>query len=343
MNDRLMLLGSFLEVLIVSIVVSLIFLRLDDSANAILSRKSVLYLSVSLQPSLQILIIIYKLCEDLKLFDRERQDSMYSVGSFLVSWFVANLPLQIILCTLFSTISYAMINLRGDSVSDALYHFGIYLAVMQMEQLVTISLAFFFVSISREYGIASFLNNVLFCFYSQTTGFFLPLTILPVWVSWFQHISYLSFSYRILMTNEFQDRVFACPDSPLGPNNTDPSCIGNNILTGSGLKTDDVFIPFISLVVSFIIYLGVATALLVLKRPGSDAAIKSIKVKKSMQRKPSRKISKLIWNNNSDSGGNPIPNIEVKLDNVRVSLMPVSSLLQQTTQAFLKGSHKSHL
>jgi hypothetical protein len=102
---------------------------------------------------------------------------MYSVPAFLISWFIANLPLQVFSCVIFSAVFYPLVGLRGSSVSDAMYHYGVYLSIMVAEQLVTISFSFASISVFRDFAPSSLLANTLYTFYSVSAGFFIPSTM----------------------------------------------------------------------------------------------------------------------------------------------------------------------
>lgn len=76
-----------------------------------------------------------------------------------------------------------------------------------------------------------------YTFITLTSGFLVNLNEMPLYVRWVKNLSYMSYTYRILMSNEFLDRVFSgCPSN-------DPSeCaqyIGNDILTAQHVSVDD--------------------------------------------------------------------------------------------------------
>jgi hypothetical protein len=63
-QDRLNLWGSLLEVVIMGCVIGIIFWQMPDTPAGIQSRKSVLYLTASLQSYLCLMFVIYKLTDE---------------------------------------------------------------------------------------------------------------------------------------------------------------------------------------------------------------------------------------------------------------------------------------
>ncbi|KAJ3111998.1 hypothetical protein HDU96_005078 [Phlyctochytrium bullatum] len=212
-EDRLTLWGSIGEVFMLGLVMGSIFYRMEESPAGILSRKSLLYSVCALQNYLGLMFIIWKLCTELKVFDRERADKMYSVPAYLLSWYSINTFLYALLAIVFSILIYFMTGLRTD---DLAYHFGIFVICSILMQLVTISLGYFCVSFSRDFASASLIGNSIFTFLSMSSGFFIPLTSIPIYLRWIQSFSYITLGLRIYATNEFKDKVYACPNLPRG-------------------------------------------------------------------------------------------------------------------------------
>ncbi|KAJ3095113.1 hypothetical protein HDU97_007254 [Phlyctochytrium planicorne] len=251
-EDRMTLWGSIIEVFFLGIVMGSIFYQLDESPGGILSRKSLLYSVCALQNYLGLMFIIYKLCNELIVFDRERADKMYSVPAYLLSWFSVNIFLYAGLAVIFSTLIYFMVGLRSDDLS---YHFGIFALNNIMMQLVTISLGYFCVSLNRGFATASLIGNSFFTFLSMSSGFFIPLNSIPVYLRWFEKISYITYGLKIHATNEFDGKVYACPGLPAGV----PACRGETALEQLGMQPGLV-VPFIGLA-SIIVVLLLVTAL----------------------------------------------------------------------------------
>ena len=77
---------------------------MEETLPGVLTRRSALYIVTSMQPYLMLIFVIYKLSNELKIFDRERADNMYRVVPYLSSQFVSNLPFYIGFPLLYSVI-----------------------------------------------------------------------------------------------------------------------------------------------------------------------------------------------------------------------------------------------
>lgn len=80
------------------------------------------------------MFMVYKLSEEMIVFDRERVDKMYGVVPYILSWYIANAFVNILLPLIFTTIIYFMVGLRygGDGT-----YFSIFLASNIAMQFVT--------------------------------------------------------------------------------------------------------------------------------------------------------------------------------------------------------------
>lgn len=80
------------------------------------------------------MFMVYKLSGEMTVFDRERTDKMYSTIPYIISWYIANAFINILLPLIYTTIIYFMVGLRYSS--DARY-FAIFLASNVALQYVT--------------------------------------------------------------------------------------------------------------------------------------------------------------------------------------------------------------
>lgn len=69
-----------------------------------MTRRSALYIVASMQSYLMLIFVIYKLSNDMKVFDRERADNMYQVVPYLIGQFIAQLPFYILFSLIYSVI-----------------------------------------------------------------------------------------------------------------------------------------------------------------------------------------------------------------------------------------------
>jgi hypothetical protein len=68
-----------------------------------------------MQPYLMLIFVIYKLSNDMKVFDRERADKMYGVVPYLIGDFTAHLPFYIGFPLIYSIITVCLLAKIGST------------------------------------------------------------------------------------------------------------------------------------------------------------------------------------------------------------------------------------
>jgi ABC-type multidrug transport system permease subunit len=88
---------------------------------------------------------LYRWCQVLVVFDRERDDHLYSATAWVVSETIANAPINIVVPVLYSILVYFMANLRSGA--DLAYSFGCFLGANILVQFCFVGFALLAASI----------------------------------------------------------------------------------------------------------------------------------------------------------------------------------------------------
>ena len=206
-RDFLTVWGGFLQALVLGLVVGAIFFQLPGGLDAIRSRYGLAYITISAEPYILLIIMIERFTREMKVFDREMQDAMYSPSAYVVGHLVSSLPQNVIQPLLYAVPIYFMSGLRLDSGGRVVNN----LVCLVMLQHITYGLAWVCVSLSRQFSVASLIGNTCYTFIGLSSGFLVNFASLPVYVNWIRYVSFGSWSFRLLMTNEFSDNSFGCP------------------------------------------------------------------------------------------------------------------------------------
>jgi len=164
-RDNIVLWGCIGECIVIGLAVGCIFFQLDDSAEGIRSRTSLVYSVGAIQAYLMLMIFIYRLSQEIVIYDRERIDRwygplphlvsgvlfsaipniVYPVGKFCLLQFERNNAvffqfmsmlthiIYVEAIVVFSAIVYFMTGLRTDSLD----HFGWWTLVNVAMQFIT--------------------------------------------------------------------------------------------------------------------------------------------------------------------------------------------------------------
>ncbi|KAK0187746.1 P-loop containing nucleoside triphosphate hydrolase protein [Armillaria mellea] len=285
-RDPLGMTTSWIEAVLMGVVVGLVFLQLPDSIAGIRSRQAALYTAVGLQGYLMVMYEVYRLTVvEMPVFDREHGEGVVGVLPWILSYRLAHLFLEdMIVPLIFSTISYFMIGFT-PSVSRFFFYFAIGL----LNHYASVLFAGLSSAISRNFATATLIANLAFTVYTFACGFFIQGNSIPVYLRWMKWISHLSYAFTALVDNEFKDQFFDCPS---GDATTDPNCItyrGDFIIESLAVPRKDwTTIPVVAMLGFAILYLilqilllftmKVDITILETKRAADEPKQKNIKV-----------------------------------------------------------------
>ncbi|KAJ7171842.1 P-loop containing nucleoside triphosphate hydrolase protein [Mycena crocata] len=203
---------------------------------------------------------IYKFCTDFIIFDREREDHLYSPFPYIIAEFIANFIPTTVPPTLYALIFYLLSNMRRD---DLAAHLLTVVANCICMQWATQGLALVASSIFRGFPQASMVANGLSLFFTLSAGF--SLTNVPVWLRWIKWLSTTFYSFRVVATTQFKGRTFAC-EGVTGVALT--QCNGDNVLRSLGFSDTPLIVYFAAEIATIVILHVMAGLILHFHKPG---------------------------------------------------------------------------
>lgn len=274
-RDPMGVTGSLFEAIGMAVINGWVFLRLSKSLTGIRSRQGSLYTASSLNGYLILLFETFRLTTDIQLFDRERNEGVVGVPSFLLSrraarLFLEDLPVPI----LFSVVFYFMVGYRLEAAE-----FFIFLTINILTHYLAVTFAAVCIAISRNFPGASLVANLSFTLQSMACGFFVQSNQIPVYVRWTKWIAYTYYIFGALTANEFigpngppEGQFYDCPfsDDP-----SDPRCreyTGVFIMQSLGLPGNWIWRPIVAQVAYVIFFYTLAGLMLQFKKVDIDVA-----------------------------------------------------------------------
>ncbi|KAJ7642282.1 P-loop containing nucleoside triphosphate hydrolase protein [Mycena rosella] len=203
---------------------------------------------------------IYKFCTDFIIFDREREDHLYSAFPYIMAEFLANLVPTTVPPTLYAVIFYLLSNMRRDHLAA---HLLTVVANCICMQWATQGLALVASSIFRGFPRASLVANALSLFFTMAAGF--SLTHVPVWLRWIKWISTTFYSFRVVATTQFKGRKFVC-EGVTGVALT--QCDGDNVLLGLDFSDTPLIVYFAAEIAIIVVLHVIAGLVLQFYKPG---------------------------------------------------------------------------
>ncbi|GAA5832082.1 hypothetical protein JCM11251_002811 [Rhodosporidiobolus azoricus] len=256
--------GFFLQATIIGIVLGLVFLNPPETPAGVQSLKTAIYFSLPGMFYLSIVIGVYIMCEALVVFDREREDSLYSTVPWSLAMFLSYLPVTALFPTIYAIIVYFMAGFRRDDLARNLFSF---IATCIMEQQAAWSYALLGASVNRSFAQASLLCNGFSIIWVLGAGLVIPLSALPGYMrDWIRYLSPYFYGFQWNFRLQFLGRDFACEGITGVAAN---QCQGRNVLIGLGHNLNTPLWVFpVGLLAFILICHTLATLLLAYFHPG---------------------------------------------------------------------------
>lgn len=88
--------GTMAVYMIFAVMVGIVFWKLDGGIVGIRGRASVIYVIGCFQPYLLSILSVYKGVADMKVYDRERKERLYSPAAFIISYSLCQILVNIV-------------------------------------------------------------------------------------------------------------------------------------------------------------------------------------------------------------------------------------------------------
>ncbi|GAA5939117.1 uncharacterized protein JCM15063_004431 [Sporobolomyces koalae] len=280
--------GLFLQAVIIGVGIGLCFLNLPETPSGIQSLKTVVYFFAPGFFYLSIVIAVFNLCQELVIFDRERDDNLYGTTPWVIALILGNLPANVVFPTLYAVILYFMCGLSKEHLAKNVFS---WIACAIMLQQSSWSYALLAASINRSFAQASLLANGFSILFVLSSGYI--ITNLGVWISWTRWLSPYFYAFNWQVRLQFLGRQFACPGVTGAARN---QCDGQNVLVGLRLNLNTPIYVFPLGLLGFIIvtYLW-ATVNLTFFHPGRvSLSSQTPKMEESHEADPDKAQEKVV-------------------------------------------------
>ncbi|KAI4294987.1 hypothetical protein MLD38_040731 [Melastoma candidum] len=148
--------------------------------------------------------------QERSMLDKERSSGMYRLSSYFLARIVGDLPMELILPTIFLTITYWMSGMRPDLASFLRALFTLLYSV-----LVAQGLGLAIGAIIMDLLSATTLGSVVMLCFMLEGGFYVQKV--PQFISWIRYFSISHYTYKLLLGSQFdQHSTYPCKTNPTG-------------------------------------------------------------------------------------------------------------------------------
>ncbi|KAL1569871.1 ABC transporter G member 21 [Salvia divinorum] len=135
---------------------------------------------------------------------RERSSGMYRLSSYYIARMVGDLPMELVLPTIFVTVTYWMGGLKPSLVT-----FALSLAIVLLNVLVAQGLGLALGAILMDVKQATTLSSVLMLVFLLASGYYIQH--IPMFIDWMRYISFSQYCYRLLVGVQYSvNEVYEC-------------------------------------------------------------------------------------------------------------------------------------
>lgn len=131
------------------------------------------------------------------MLEKERSSGMYRLSSYFMSTVVADLPMELILPTVFVVITYWMAGLKASFVN-----FVQTLVVLLLSVLVSQGLGLAIGATIMDQKSATILGSVIMLTFLLAGGFYVQHV--PPFIAWIKYISISNYTYKLLIGSQYK-------------------------------------------------------------------------------------------------------------------------------------------
>ncbi|XP_070547937.1 protein white-like [Ptychodera flava] len=224
-RDRGLLKVRFYSALVMSLFIGLAYFQIPYSQSGVRSIQGMLAMMIYLVGMDSFWQTIRSIQPEAVLFFREHSSGMYRTDAYFLAKSLMEIPICLIVAILGGSISYWMTGLNPE-----IERFFTYLFLLFVVGLAASALGFTVSTACTTDAIALAVSVFIIMPVDIFTGFYINVETIPVYLRWFEYISYTRYGYEALSINQwFEYGDLACD---VDSNKTENICLpdGDSVL-----------------------------------------------------------------------------------------------------------------
>ncbi|XP_039072226.1 ABC transporter G family member 9-like [Hibiscus syriacus] len=194
------------EVIIVSVLAGLLWWK--SNISHLQDQIGLLFFIAGFWGFFPLFQALFTFPQERMMLQKERSSGMYRLSSYFISRIVADLPMELILPTVFITITYWMAGLKPTA-----FNFMHTLFVLLFSVLVSQGLGLALGAMVMDLKSATILGSVIMLTFFLAGGFYVQHV--PPFIAWIKYISISQHTYKLLMGAQYTlDEAYQCGEPP---------------------------------------------------------------------------------------------------------------------------------
>lgn len=202
------LLISFIQTIVMAVLIGTVFLRIGDGQSSVTRRQPVLFFCVINQGTFGALTVINSFPNERALSLRERAAGAYYSSAYFLAKTASDTLTQIINPIIFTITVYFLVGFQAVASK-----FFIFLLFMILCNFSACSLALLVSAVCKTTDLSVTVLPMVLEICRLFGGFFLSPANLPNYFSWLDALSYVKYTYVGIALNELSGLTLTCADS----------------------------------------------------------------------------------------------------------------------------------
>lgn len=248
-EDYMLVLAQFIQALSMSVVVGMIYFRLEKDQQTVRDWFGLMYIIGAMYPYLVILDLIAVYHKERKHLYYELQDGLYGTTPYYFAKVFSEFPLHTFFVVTYTIPVYFLV---GFSL-DVWVFFRVF-ALNYLMVYCSRSLAMLSSSLTPTFTMSCFIAQTFFSMYLMSAGFFINLENIFEGLQWVSKVSYLKWGFQGLCQTEISRLNFTCASGdPRQCINTGQQALALYSLNGSSVS-DSCLVILASITVYMVLY-----------------------------------------------------------------------------------------
>ncbi|KAM7498738.1 hypothetical protein LguiA_023152 [Lonicera macranthoides] len=150
---------------------------------------------------------IFTFPQERSMLEKERSSGMYRLSSYFMARTTGDLPMELVLPTVFVTITYWMAGLKPTAGN-----FFLTLVVLLLSVLVSQGLGLALGALVMDQKNATILGSVIMLSFLLAGGFYVQHV--PPFISWIKYVSISQYTYKLMLGSQYKPgETYRCPNN----------------------------------------------------------------------------------------------------------------------------------
>lgn len=200
----------FIQCFFISVIVGCLWFRSKRNTEAqVADQMGLIFFFAIFWGMFPLFTAIFTFPQERAMLNKERASDLYRLSSYFLARTLGDLPLDLVMPTIFVLIVYFMTNLKLTAAAFFLTLLTVFLNVVTSQ-----GLGFLIGAVMMDVKQATTLASIVMLSFMLTGGFFVQH--IPVWMKWLKYISFNYYNYRLLTKVQFSSsEKFDC-NTPTG-------------------------------------------------------------------------------------------------------------------------------